>query len=214
MSDANYSKAGYGSVPIGRGTRPAILVVDFQTAFTDPQYTIGGLPMIHAAVDRTAALLNMARPLGIPVAKCYTAYGSQADMPRWKVKTVREEFIYGHPCTAMEPKVDHPSDYNFCKNAPSIFFHTPLITFLAKHQVDTVIMTGCTTSGCVRASVVDAFSYGFRVLVAEDCCGDADRGPHNDNLRDMERRYADILSADQVEAWLRTLPPFVSRAAD
>jgi maleamate amidohydrolase len=75
-------------------------------------------------------------------------------------------------------------------------------------------MTGCTTSGCVRASVVDAFSYGFRVLVAEDCCGDADRGPHNDNLRDMERRYADILSADQVEAWLRSLPPFVSRAAD
>jgi hypothetical protein len=134
MSDANYSKAGYGSVPIGRGTRPAILVVDFQTAFTDPQYTIGGLPMIHAAVDRTAALLDMARPLGIPVAKCYTAYGSQADMPRWKVKTVREEFIYGHPCTAMEPKVDHPSDYNFCKNAPSIFFHTPLITFLASDR--------------------------------------------------------------------------------
>jgi maleamate amidohydrolase len=205
MSEANYAQAGYGTMEVGRGTRPAIIVVDFQTAFTDPQYPIGGLPMIHAAVERTATLLKHARMLSVPVAKCYTAYGSDADMPRWKVKTVREQFIYGHPCTAIEPKVDAPSDFNFCKNAPSIFFQTPLITFLAKHQVDTVIVTGCTTSGCVRASVIDAFSYGFRVLVAEDCCGDADRGPHEDNLRDISRRYADVLSADEVEVWLSSL---------
>lgn len=206
MSEASYTAAGYGSVDIGRGTRPAILVVDFQTAFTDPAYPIGGFPMVHAAVERTAALLAVARPLGIPVAKCYTAYGSQADMPRWKLKAVREDFLYGHPCTAMEPRVDDPTDFNFCKSGPSIFFHTPLITFLAKHQVDTLVVTGCTTSGCVRASVVDGFSYGFRVLVVEDCCGDGDRRPHEDNLRDMQRRYADIVSAEDTMKWLRELP--------
>jgi maleamate amidohydrolase len=205
MSDANYAQAGYGSAQIGRGTKPAIIVVDFQTAFTDPQYPIGGLPMIHAAVDRTAALLKVARARGVPVAKCYTAYGSEADMPRWKVATVRRDFRYGHPCTAMEPKVDDPSDFNFCKNAPSFFFLTPAITFLAKHQVDTIIVTGCTTSGCVRASVIDGFSYGFRMLVADDCCGDADKGPHDDNLRDMSRRYADIVSGNEAEAWLKSL---------
>jgi maleamate amidohydrolase len=87
-----------------------------------------------------------------------------------------------------------------------MFFQTPLITFLVKQDVDTVIVTGCTTSGCVRATVVDAFSYGFRVLVAEDCCGDADEAPHRSNLVDVGRRYADILNTDEVEAYLAALP--------
>jgi maleamate amidohydrolase len=158
--------------------------------------------MIHAARDRTAGLLDSARARGVPVAACYTAYGSPADMPLWKVKAVREEFYYGHPCTAMDPLIHHPGDFTYCKNAPSMFFQTPLISFLVKQNVDTVIVTGCTTSGCVRATVVDAFSYGFRVLVAEECCGDAEAGPHRDALRDVGRRYADVLPAREVESYL------------
>ncbi len=150
MTD-RYRDVGYGSFTIGGGLRPAVLVVDFQVAFTDPKYPLGGLPMIHAARDRTAGLLATARTRGIPVAACYTAYGSLADMPLWKVKAVREEFFYGHPCTAMDPLIHHPGDFTYCKNAPSMFFQTPLITFLVKQNVDTVIVTGCTTSGCVRA---------------------------------------------------------------
>jgi maleamate amidohydrolase len=195
-----YSTVGYASTDVGFGSKPAVLVVDFQLAFTDPRFPIGNLPMIHAARDRTAALLKAARAKGVPVAKCYTAYGSLADMPRWKVKAVREEFYYGHPCTEMDPKIhDEAYDFTFCKNAPSIFFLTPLVTFLAKHQVDTVIVTGCTTSGCVRASIVDGFSFGFRVIVPEDCVGDADEGPHRDNLRDCGRRYCDVVTANEVE---------------
>lgn len=201
--DPNYASAGYSSTEIGVGNRPAVLVVDFQLAFTDPRFPIGKLPMIHEARDRTAELLAVARRKNVPVAKCYTAYGSLADMPRWKVQAVRDEFYYGHPCTAMDPKIhDERYDFTFCKNAPSIFFLTPLVTFLAKHQVDTVIVTGCTTSGCVRASIVDAFSYGFRVMVPEDCCGDADRGPHDDNLRDVGRRYADVTSLREMSRYL------------
>jgi maleamate amidohydrolase len=203
MADT-YAAAGYASGDIGPGDRPAVLVVDLQLAFTDPRYPIGNLPMVHAATARTAELLKSARRKNVPVAKCYTAYGSPAEMPHWKVKAVREEFIHGHPCTAMDPRIhDAAYDFTFCKTGPSIFFLTPLMTFLVTHRVDTVIVTGCTTSGCVRASVVDAFSYGFRVMVAADCCGDADRGPHEANLADVGRRYADITTAADMTAYLQ-----------
>jgi len=204
MSDS-YRDVGYASFDIGGGRKPAVLVVDFQTAFTDPKYALGGLTMIHAARDRTAALLEVARARKVPVAACYTAYCSATDMPLWKVKPVRDEFLYGHPCTEMDPTIHHPGDFTYCKNAPSMFFQTPLITFLVRQNVDTVIVTGCTTSGCVRATVVDAFSFGFRVLVAEDCCGDADERQHRSNLEDVGRRYADVMQADAVESYLRGL---------
>jgi maleamate amidohydrolase len=198
-----YANVGYGSFDIGVGARPAVLVVDLQVAFTDPQYPLGGLPMIHRATERTAALLEVARSRGIPIAACYTAYGSERDMPLWKVKAVREDFFYGHPCTAMDPRIDHPSQFQYCKTGPSMFFQTPLITFLVRQNVDTVIVTGCTTSGCVRATIVDAFSLGYRVQVAEDCCGDAEEGPHRDALRDVGRRYADVTDAARMMEYLR-----------
>ena len=212
MSDT-YRDVGYGSYEIGAGRRPAILVVDLQVAFTDPKYALGGLPMIHAARDRTAGLLPLARERGVPVAACYTAYCSLDDMPLWKVKAVRDEFYYGHPCTEIDAQIHHPSNFTYCKNAPSMFFQTPLITFLVRQAVDTVIVTGCTTSGCVRATIIDAFSYGFRVLVPQDCVGDADENQHRSNLADVARRYADVTDSKAIHAYLERLP-IVSRAAD
>jgi maleamate amidohydrolase len=197
-----YRQAGYSSFDIGFGGRPAILVVDLQVAFTDPQYPLGALPLIHAATDRTAALLGFARQRGVPVAACYTAYDSTRDMPLWKVKAVREDFIHGHPCTRMDPRIEHADNFTYCKNAPSMFFQTPLLTWLVRQQVDTLIVTGCTTSGCVRATVVDGFSHGYRVHVAADCCGDAEAGPHEDALRDVGRRYADVTDAARVMEYL------------
>ena len=205
MSDT-YHRVGYASYEIGGGRRPAVLVVDFQVAFTDPRFPLGGMPALHAARDRTADFLQVARSMGVPVAACYTAYGSLADMPLWKVKAVREEFFYGHACTEMDPRIDHPDNFTYCKNAPSMFFQTPLITFLVKQNVDTVIVTGCTTSGCVRATITDAFSYGFRVLVPEECVGDPDERQQRSNLEDVGRRYADVLATRDVEAYLRSLP--------
>ena len=213
MSDT-YRDVGYASYEIGAGARPAILVVDLQTAFTDPQYALGGLPMIHAARDRTAELLPLARERGVPVAACYTAYCSLDDMPFWKVKAVRDEFYYGHPCTEIDAQIHHASNFTYCKNAPSMFFQTPLITFLVKHSVDTVIVTGCTTSGCVRATIIDAFSYGFRVLVPQDCVGDADESQHRSNLADVGRRYADVTDSKAIHAYLESLPVASGRAVD
>lgn len=199
----DYSRAGYGALSDGLGTKPAVLVVDLQLGFTDPRFPLGRLPMVHAATDKTAELLKVARRHNVPVAKCYTAYGSAADMPRWKVKPVRDEFYFGHPCTAMDPRIhDEHYDFTFSKSAPSIFFLTPLITFLAKHQVDTVLVTGCVTSGCVRASIVDAFSYGFRIAVPEDCCGDGEVAAHESNLRDCSRRYCEVTDSASMKKYL------------
>ncbi len=194
-----YSDIGYGSGEIGFGERPGILVVDFQIGFTDPSFVLGKSEMVHRAVENTARLLEVARKANLPVANCYTAYHSDRDKPYWKIATVRESFHYGDRCTELDPKISDPGyDYIFCKSAPSMFFQTPVLTFLTRHRVDTTIVTGCMTSGCVRASVIDAFSNGYRTIVAEDCVGDSEQQPHDDNLRDVGRRYADITTSERV----------------
>lgn len=207
MSD-HYDIAGYGGGTVGFGTRPAVVVVDFQKSFTDPQYPGGRSEHIHRAVERTAELLEHARVRKVPVAACNVAWCGPEDMGYWKVNSLYDgSYWKGHPATELDPRIHVPEyDVTFTKSAPSIFFQTPLVAYLTKQQVDTVIITGCTTSGCVRASINDSFSYGFRTIVPEQCVGDQEVQPHKDNLRDVGRRYADVLDVDEVIAWLETLP--------
>jgi maleamate amidohydrolase len=203
VSEATYHERTYGSEVIGYGDRPAVVVVDFQKAFTEEKYPLGGAPLIDRAVDNTARLLDVARRCELPVATCYTAYKSQEDMPYWKVAAVREDLIHGHPCTELDPRIYDPDyDVKFCKTGASIFFQTPIVPFLVRQKVDTVILVGCVTSGCIRASVIDSFQFGYRTIVPEDGVGDHDERPHNDNLRDVGRRYADITDTDSVITWI------------
>jgi maleamate amidohydrolase len=205
MNDV-YRKMGYEAHPIGFGARPGIIVVDFQTAFTDPKYPLGGRPLVMRALENTATLLKAARPRMVPVASCYTAYKNERDMPYWKISAVVQEFRYGHPCTQLDERI-HDSTYDFvvCKTGPSIFFNTPVVSYFIKQRVDTVIVTGCNTSGCIRGSTIESFTYGFRTIVPEDCVGDLDEQPHRDNLRDIGRRYADISSLSEVLDYLKRL---------
>ena len=194
-----FEAATYGELNIGYGERPAILVVDYQKGFTDPVCAMGKSPRIHAARDRTAALLAHGRKCGIPVASCYTAYQTSKDVLLWKVSAVRNGFLEGTREAEMDDVIaDTSYDYILRKTAPSIFFQTPLTGFLTKHRIDTVIVTGCVTSGCVRASVIDAFSSGYRTVVVEDCCGDPGQEEHDANLKDVGRRYADIVSSESA----------------
>lgn len=206
MSDA-YSAAGYRAGDrIGFGEKPGVVVVDFQTAFTDPQFPLGGSAMIAEAVENTATLLKAARAARAPVANVYTAYSSARDAPLWKIPTVVNDFHHGKPGTELDPRIYDPAyDAVFCKTGPSVFFQTAIVQYFVKERVDTVFVVGCTTSGCVRASVIDAFSYGYRVMVPEPCVGDMDEGPHNDNLRDVGRRYCDILDLDESLAYLEEI---------
>ena len=203
VSDATYHEKSYDSGLIGYGDKPGIVVVDFQTAFTEAQYPLGGSSLIDRAVDNSARLLEVARRCEIPVANCYTAYKSADDMPYWKVKAVRDDLIHGHPSTELDDRIYDPDyDVKICKTGPSIFFQTAVVPFFVRQKIDTVIVLGCVTSGCVRASVIDSFQFGYRTIVPEDGVGDHDERPHHDNLRDVGRRYADITDTDSVIEWI------------
>ena len=198
-----YQARTYGSGDIGFGERPGVVVVDFQTAFTDPAFPLAGAPLVERAVGNTARVLELARRAGVPVASCYTAYHGERDMPHWKVKAVRDTFRHGAPGMVLDPRIHDPAyDVSLCKWGASIFFQTPVAAFFTREGVDTVVVTGCVTSGCVRASIVDSFQYGFRTIVPEDCVGDHDEGPHRANLEDVGRRYCDVTTADAVIDWL------------
>jgi len=201
----SYADRGYGSRPVGFGEKPGIAVVDFQRVFTDPAFPTGGAPLVRRAVENTARLLKVARAAGVPVAACYMAYHSERDAPYWKAPAI-SALRDGDPGCELDPLIADPSyDYVLRKSAPSIFFNTPAAAFFAKHRCDTIIVTGCITSGCVRASIVDSFSFGFRTIVPEDCVGDQEQEAHDANIRDVDRRYADITTCDdairQIEAW-------------
>lgn len=202
MSD-DYQRRSYGDTPVGFGHKPGIVVVDFMVAFTDPQYPLGGAPLVLRAFDNTVKLLEVARRYNVPVASCNTAYMSEREMPYWKISAVRDTFRHDHPSAPIDPRVHDPSyDLTVCKKGPSIFFNTGVAEYFNKERVDTVIVTGCNTSGCIRASAVDSFSYRYRTIVPEDCVGDIEEGPHHDNLRDIGRRYVDVSDLSTVLAYL------------
>jgi maleamate amidohydrolase len=199
----DYANRSYGAVEIGMKGKVGIVVVDFQLAFTDAMYPLGGAPLITRGVENTSRLLKVAREHNIPVASCFTAYKTERDMPHWKITAVREQFKLGHPGSALDPRIyDKDYDVVVCKFGPSIFFQTPVVSYFIKEGVETVIITGCNTSGCIRASTIDSFQWGFRTMVPEDCVGDIEEGPHRDNLRDVGRRYADVTTADEVIAYI------------
>jgi maleamate amidohydrolase len=201
--DDTYRERSYGEVPIGFGDKPGVVVVDFQVGFTDARYPLGGAPLIDRAVKNTARLLDVTRSSGVPVVSCNTAYMNEREMPYWKVRAVRETFLHGHPSTELDPRIYDPEyDLKVCKTGASIFFDTTVTSYFVKERVDTVIITGCVTSGCIRASVIDCFNNRFRTIVPEDCVGDHDEAPHRDNLRDIGRRYADIVTADDCIAFI------------
>lgn len=194
-----YAAKGYGATEIGFGSRLGILVVDFQKGFTDPRFAMAGSPLVEVAVGRTAALLKIARLRGIPIAACCAGHPKGASPHYWKAKAALDELVLGSEALDLDPRIEAAGiDFTFVKTGASAFFGTSVAGFFTRRGVDTVCVTGCTTSGCVRASAVDAFQHGFRTMLVEDCCGDQEQQPHLDTLRDVGRRYADIVTADDV----------------
>ncbi|MGE0418028.1 MAG: isochorismatase family protein [Acetobacteraceae bacterium] len=207
MSDI-YADRGYGSRDLGFGAKIGVVVVDFQRGFTEAAFPMGGAPMVDAAVQRTVSVITAAKQAGLPVIACVNGYDSPRAAPHWKVAPVFD-LLRGTPSVDLDPRIATAEpDVVLMKTAPSIFFGTSAAAMLTKERVDTVIVTGCITSGCVRASVIDAFSLGFRVMVPHDCVGDHDPVAHAQNLKDVERRYADIIDADAaiaaIDAWRQT----------
>ncbi len=203
MSDLDvYAKQGFGQHS-GFGQKPALLVVDFVVGFCDPEQYGGG--NIAPAVARTKILLKSARYHGLPIAFTRIVYaedGSDAGAFCQKLEGLQaftESTPMGQVVDDLAPK---PGEMIVRKTQPSAFFGTGFSAWLTSKGADTVIVTGATTSGCVRASVVDSMSYNFRTVVATDCVGDRALGPHDANLFDMGQKYADLLTSDQIIAHL------------
>ena len=167
--------------------------------FADPGVMGGG--NIRAAIDRTVGLLGACRRLGLPIAYTRVIHADDgADAGVFCLKSPANlKFTERVPESRIVPELEPRSgEYIVRKQQPSAFFATGLNGWLTMQRVDTLIHAGCTTSGCVRASVVDGMSYNFRNVVVTDCVGDRALAPHAANLFDMGQKYADLMTRDEV----------------
>jgi len=186
---------------MGFGQVPALVIVDFVVGFTDPAVFGGG--NILAAVAQTVDLLAACRAANLPVAHTRVVYaddGADAGVFTLKAPRIRELTEHnpqGQIVPALAPRA---GEYIVRKTQASGFFGTGLGPWLTMRGVDTVIVAGCTTSGCVRATVVDALSMNYRPIVVRECVGDRALGPHEANLFDMDQKYADVMARDEVIA--------------
>lgn len=202
-TEATYQRAGFTG-RLGFGRRPAVCVVDFQLGFTDPSRSpLAADCSSEIAVTRN--LLAAARAAQVPIFFTVIAYTpSLLDGGLWVQKVPSLGVLQlGGPLAEVDPRLELRADETvIVKKYASAFAGTPLTSLLTARGVDTLITVGCTTSGCVRATVVDAVQNGFRPLVVPSACADRARGPHEANLFDMGSKYADLVAPAEVEDYL------------
>ncbi len=188
------------------GSRPAVLVVDFSCGFTDPECTLGS--DMTDAVEATRRLLDAARAKAIPV--IFTTIGyepSLKDGGLWlqKVPSLGDLQVGGR-WVEIDPRLEPRDDETIVlKKGASAFFGTNLPAILVSQHVDSVILCGATTSGCVRATAIDLLQYGYPTLVPRDCVADRAQAPHEANLFDINAKYADVVSLDEVLDYVQSV---------
>ena len=211
---AVYEKAGFGRAG-GLGSRPGVVIIDVQyrTVGVEPKPILEAMDTYRTAcgqagwdaVDAIEQLLAAARPLGVPVFYPYVSPKQEYDAGRLagKVPTIMSIDERGYEF--VEAVAPRPGDVLIPKKHPSAFFGTPMASYLIDKGVDTLLVCGCTTSGCVRATVADAFAYNFRVAVVEECVYDRGSLSHAVNLFDIQSKYADVLWLEQALDYLERL---------
>jgi nicotinamidase-related amidase len=208
---ATYGAAGYGRAA-APGSSPALLVVDVTYAFTglrsgEGAYPLACGPAAWKAVDEIIRLIDAARRGGIPVVYSRNApRPTAAEAGGWSAKLSSS----GEPPRAhdiVDEIAPQPGDLVVTKSKPSAFFATPLVTWLIQLGVDTVFIAGGSTSGCVRASVVDAFSYNLTPFVVAEACFDRSETSHRVNLFELNQKYATVVGLDAACAYLPTGRP-------
>lgn len=199
----NYAKAY--NTKVGFGARPALILIDFCQAYFDPDCDL--FAGVDDALASALRIRAAAHDAGVPVVLTNVVYHPTAiNGGRFFEKAAPlRNFIEGSPMGAwpagLTPRAD---ELVVSKQYPSAFFGTSLASTLTALGRDSVILTGLTTSGCVRATCVDAMSHGFRTAVVADACGDRHPSPHEANLFDMNAKYADVISeSDTLEFFAR-----------
>ena len=192
---------------LGFGQRAVILVVDFVKGYTTPGEPLYA-PDVVTAVKETCSLIQTARSKNVPVIYTRVVYHpSGLDGGLWVKKIpVLKTLIEGAPAAdlaeGLEPR---PKEPVLIKQYASAFFGTSLSSTLNAMNIDTVILTGCSTSGCIRATAVDGMQHGFRMIVPRECVGDRHADPHEAALFDINSKYGDVVSIDDVLEYLATL---------
>lgn len=193
------------------GPRPALIVIDFIRAYTTSGSPLFAPPVVDA-VRATPPLLAAARAAGVPVIYTRVLYhpnGRDGGLFVRKVTALRA-MVEGEPLAEIVPELPpRPDDLVMVKQYASAFFGTHLAATLTSLGVDTLVIAGCSTSGCVRATAVDAMQHGFLPVVVRDCVGDRRPEPHEANLFDIQAKYGEVLGRAEVIAYLEALPgPF------
>lgn len=181
------------------GSAPALIIVDAVEAYVDPASPL--YAGVEAAVGVIARLLEGARAAAIPVIYTVVSYrpdGADGGL-FWKKLPALRAFMQGSPYAripdAIAPRAD---ELVLTKHYASAFFGTTLASDLAARRVDTLVITGFSTSGCVRATALDALQHGYAPFVVKDACGDRHPSPHESNLFDLQAKYAEVVDADHV----------------
>ena len=203
--EANYE--GVFDHRTGFGKCPAVIVIDFIRAYTTPGAAFYAAGVV-SGVAATVPLLASARTAGVPVIYTKVLYhpsGRDGGLFVKKVPALRL-LTEGEPLAEIDPLIPPmDDDLIIVKNYPSEFFGTSLASTLFAQGIDTIILTGCSTSGCVRATAVDGIQHGFRVIVARECVGDRHDGPHDASLFDIHAKYGDVVPRSEVEQYFANL---------
>lgn len=202
---ANTARAKFGF-----GERLAIVNVDPQKGYTRPDLFPNTAYITDPKqMDYINQISNMAREKGLPVIWTHVAYmNNAADAGVWGTRTDTPDSLqnikYRSDRHAFDDRleIDYDVDAVYTKRMPSAFFETPLASFLTWHKIDTVIVTGGSTSGCVRATAVDSLSHGYRTIVPIECVSDKHESYHFANLTDLQIKYADVVNVKEVINWL------------
>lgn len=198
-----FRQRGFGQI-MGFGMRPALIVVDIIRGFTDPAMPLGA--NLDAEIDVTNRLIDASRTAGAPIFFTTTSYDDAGlkDGGVWVLKqkgaaTLRS----GTPAVELDPRLHHvQGDSLLVKKYASCFFGTDLVSRLVAHGIDTVLIAGCTTSGCVRSTAVDAVQNGFRPMVVREAVGDRSKAAHEQSLFDLHAKYCDVIGIDEALNYL------------
>ena len=188
----------------GKGKKPAIIVVDFIKGFTSVECSLGS--NLDNEIFATKRLLDLARGGDIPIIFTTVSYESHfmdgANFVR-KVPALKE-LVEGSKWVDIDDRLDRKKEAEplINKKFASAFFGTNLSSLLTHYKVDTTIIVGCSTSGCVRATAVDALQHGYHVLISEDCVGDRSKEAHIASLNDIQAKYGDVISSNETKKYL------------
>jgi maleamate amidohydrolase len=205
--DENYARAGYHAAQTW-GRRPALILVDFAQAYFEPSSPLFGGDGCRRALASALRLRAVAHDCGLPVVLTEVVYrkGGADGGVFFRKAPVLSCFVAGSPMQRYaEGLTPREEELIVAKQYPSAFFGTSLAATLTSTGVDTLVITGVTTSGCVRATCVDSMSSGFVTLVVREGVGDRDPRPHEANLFDMSAKYADVVSEARTAEYFRSV---------